>query len=537
MFWVSYCNKLLGMKNAVLFLGFSLFTCSVYAQNETKIEFDFASLQQTIHSFGASDCWRTQYIGKNWPLEKRNQIADLLFSSEYDEWGNPKGIGLSMWRFNIGSGSHEADNGGGIASPWRRTECFLDNNGNWDWNKQEGQRWMLEAARERGVKYSLGFSITAPYFMTKNGLARASEKNKYANIREDAYDDYAEFMVTVADKLDLDYLSPINEPQWEWITPAQEGMQATNDECSRLIHLMDKELVAKGSKTKIVFGEAADIRYLYRDGTDKPDRDNQIDEVFSKNGVSSIYGLSSVAETVSGHSYWSTWPVDTMINTRRELYNAIREKLPDSFTYWQTEYCPMEQNPDNPKGGGGRDLGMNTALYVSRVIHYDMTVANASSWQWWTAFSEWNYKDGLIFIDDGSISDGASTGKEPMIESCKNDGTFRTSKLMWALGNYSFFIRSGMIRISGNSVNESSNRGLLFSAYADFNDGKLVIVLINYSPQTSLIDLSFNSIPENFNIEKFKIYETSERCDLQYKGVTGMKYIVPPYSVITLSNK
>lgn len=53
---------------------------------------------------------------------------------------------------------------------------FLDKEGDWDWDKQEGQRWMLQAARERGVRYSLGFSITAPYFMTKNGMARASEK-------------------------------------------------------------------------------------------------------------------------------------------------------------------------------------------------------------------------------------------------------------------------------------------------------------------------------------------------------------------------
>lgn len=157
----------MGMNKLVFCLGFSLYAALGCAQEEQKLVFDFASPRQTIHSFGASDCWRVQYIGKNWPLEKRNQIADLLFSSEFDSWGNPKGIGLSMWRFNIGSGSHEAGDNGGVASLWRRTECFLDKEGNWDWDKQEGQRWMLQAARERGVRYSLGFSITAPYFMTK----------------------------------------------------------------------------------------------------------------------------------------------------------------------------------------------------------------------------------------------------------------------------------------------------------------------------------------------------------------------------------
>lgn len=509
-------------------------TIIVDAAEIQKIIFDFKSERQIIHSFGASDCWRTQYIGKNWPLEKREKIADLLFSSEFDEWGNPKGIGLSLWRFNIGSGSHEAGEKSGISSLWRRTECFLDNKGNWNWDKQEGQRWMLEAARKRGVKYSLGFSITAPYFMTKNGMARASEKNKYANIREDAYDDYASFMAEVSDKLGFDYLSPINEPQWEWVGSNQEGMQATNEECSRLIHFLDNEISKRSSKTKIVFGEAGDIRYLYRYGTDKPDRDNQIKEIFSKDGKYSISNLKNVEHVISGHSYWSTWPVDTMIQTREELYDEIKENLPE-FTYWQTEYCPMEKNKDNPNGGGGRDLTMNTALYVARVIHHDLTVANASSWQWWTAFSEWNYKDGLIFVDDGILSCGANKGNEKMIETCKNDGIYRTSKLLWVLGNYSFFVRPGMIRILEKS--SVSNDGILASAYVDYINKKISVVLINNTSQTQNIDLSFVSVPRKFNTKQFKMYETSDRCDLQYKGETGNIMFLPPFSVITLTNK
>lgn len=521
------------MKKALLFLGLSLYVSLGYAQNEQKLVFNFASPRQTIHSFGASDCWRVQYIGKNWPIEKRNQIADLLFSSEFDSWGNPKGIGLSMWRFNIGSGSHEAGDNGGVASQWRRTECFLEKEGDWNWDKQEGQRWMLQAARERGVRYSLGFSITAPYFMTKNGMARAREKTPYANIRENQFDDYAAFLAEVSTHLKLDYLSPINEPQWEWVGSGQEGMQATNEECSRLIHLLDKELKRRESKTKVVFGEAGDIRYLYRSGTNKPERDNQLKEIFSKKGIHSIYGLSSVAPIVSGHSYWSTWPVDTLIQTRKELAEELGKQLPSNYTYWQTEYCPMEQNPDNPRGGGGRDLGMNTALYVARVIHHDLTVANAASWQWWTAFSEWNYKDGLIFIDDGTIADGASRGDEEMIETCKNDGVFRTSKLLWALGNYSFFVRPGMVRLaSGAEMEESTS--VMASAYIDKSSKQVVVVLINYSEENQKVDLSFQSLPNEYYVQKYKLFETSNRSDLQYKGTVGNNFEVPARSILTL---
>lgn len=502
------------------------------------VVFDFKTPQQTMHSFGASDCWRVQYIGRNWPIDKREKIADLLFCSDFDDEGNPRGIGLSMWRFNIGSGSHEAGDKGGVDPLWRRTECFLDKDGQWDWTKQEGQRWMLKAAKDRGVRYTLGFSITAPYFMTKNGMARASEKNKYANLREDSYRGYAAFMAEVATKLEFDYLSPINEPQWEWVRSNQEGMQATNEECSRLIRDLDRELCRRRSDAKIVFGEAGDIRYLYRKGTDKPDRDNQLDEMFAGSGKHSISGLSTVAPIVSGHSYWSTWPIDTLVQTRKELKRRMEELLPGQYTYWQTEYCPMERNADNPQGGGGRDLGMNTALYIARVIHYDLTVANASSWQFWTAFSEWNYKDGLIFIDDGITVQGASRRDDKLVETCKYDGVFRPSKTLWALGNYSLFVRPGMVRL-GEAVSVDQDPvadggDLMASAYADIHKKQLVVVLINYSHEDRAAEIGFASLPAGYETEKFRLYETSENRDLAYRGTTSPNLVIPARSVVTL---
>lgn len=107
---------------------------------------DPAKTYQTMHSFGASDAWRTQHVGLNWPDEKKNRIADWLFSMEEDEDGNPRGIGLSMWRFNIGSGSYEQGDASGITNTWSRVECFLAPDGSYDFSKQAGQQWFLEAA-------------------------------------------------------------------------------------------------------------------------------------------------------------------------------------------------------------------------------------------------------------------------------------------------------------------------------------------------------------------------------------------------------
>lgn len=47
-----------------------------------NISVDLNQEMQTIDGFGASDAWRCQMVGKYWPEEKRNQIADWLFSQK-----------------------------------------------------------------------------------------------------------------------------------------------------------------------------------------------------------------------------------------------------------------------------------------------------------------------------------------------------------------------------------------------------------------------------------------------------------------------
>jgi hypothetical protein len=119
----------------------------VAASNTLTLRINNARVHQTMAGFGASDAWRMQMIGKHWPEAKKNQIADLLFGSKISKDGRPEGIGLSLWRFYIGSGSMEQGTNSGIADEWRRAECFQNPDGTYDWSKQAGQRWFLQAAK------------------------------------------------------------------------------------------------------------------------------------------------------------------------------------------------------------------------------------------------------------------------------------------------------------------------------------------------------------------------------------------------------
>ena len=105
-----------------------------------------------------------------------------------DEQGKPKGIGLSLWRFNLGAGSVEQGDSSQI-NYGTRTECFLAPDGSYDWNKQQGQRNFLRLAKERGVNLFLAFLNSPPVYFTQNGLATNTGRGGTLNLKENCYDD------------------------------------------------------------------------------------------------------------------------------------------------------------------------------------------------------------------------------------------------------------------------------------------------------------------------------------------------------------
>jgi hypothetical protein len=190
--------------------------------------------------------------------------------------------------------------------------------------------------------------------------------------------------------------------------------------------------------------------------------------------------------------------------------------------FWMTEYCVLENNDEII--GGGRDFSMNTALYVARVIFADLALANANSWQWWLAISPYDYKDGLVYTDYN-----------------KNDGNIFDSKTLWALGNFSRFIKPGMKRVAitrgdGRSDGQTLD-GLMVSSYVSEDKSKTSVVLINYGESAIPVKIAFNDISTPAAL---KIYVTDGKPenDLSYDGIFNINevYNAPPRSVVTITN-
>lgn len=491
----------------VLLVGLTL-TLNLLAQPERiKVEQDTVDLSvefQTIEHFGASDCWTIEPIGKFWSEQNKQRIADLLFSLD-------KGIGLSCWRFNIGAGLDDT-----MPVPYRTVESFAVAEGVYDWGRCEGQRWFLRAAKIRGVPYFLAFVNSPPRFLTKNGHPYCDPEVGTTNLREGAEEVFARYVADIIshfhnnpdelERITFNFVSPINEPQWDWNGPWQEGNRASNDDIRKIVKALHAELKRRNLPTEIVIPESGDLPHMWS-GREKYGG-------FYGRYIREFCGDPEIAPLLnyrlSYHSYWSDAP-HQIVAFRKRLREEIG--LFPGWRLWQTEYCVMEHN---------RDLTMATALRVARVIQLDLTIVGVTAWHWWLAVSIWDYKDGLIFTDWKKPGD-----TENII----------VPKLFWAFGNFSKFVRPGMKRVLLSRDNEANVNGLLGSVFRDPESGKVVLVYVNMQDVPVRLLLNWRGDEER-KIGRLTPFVTSENPEdnlRPYPSVSATGPIeIPPRSVVTL---
>jgi O-glycosyl hydrolase len=468
-----------------------------------KATIDATKKMQVMESFGASDAWTCQYAGL-WPAAQKNKMADLLFSKATDKNGNPLGIGLDFWRFSIGGGSTEQGKESGIKDEWRRQMSFLKKDGSYDEEGMKGQMWFLNAAKNRGVKYFLGF-VNSPHInFTLNGKAFSSDgKCNLDFAKSEAFCADLVNNIKIIKKqtgIELNYLSPVNEPQWKWNDGGQEGCPYDNAQITQLVKTLNTSLQQANLTTKIQVGDAGQLDFL----TNNSDRNKskQIYDFFNPVSPKYIGNLSNVDHSISGHSYFTTSPEDRAIKMRKTLADSI-SKTKD-LRFWMSEYCVLG---DATLKGEGRDLGMTTALFIAKLIHHDLTYANATSWQWWLAVSTGNYKDGLVYIDKS-----------------KTDGKVYDSKLLWAFGNYSRFIPEGSQRLATTLSNAD---GIYLSTYVANN--KVITVIVNTRKENAAIKLEGVKLKENV-----QLYTTSATQNLAPSSAKLNHLSLPAESVTTV---
>lgn len=138
---------------------------------------------------------------------------------------------------------------------------------------------------------------------------------------------------------------------------------------------------------------------------------------------------------------------------------------------------------------------MDIALYMSKVIHNDLTVAQVSSWSYWTSMdvSRWGHKNRFLLIS--LVPQGGESGD------IANEGTYRATPTLWVLGNYSRFIRPGYTRIN-LTMNETMN--FFGSAWISPEGDEIVAVYSNLSDKAvKLIDESEGWNSESVSVKTY----------------------------------
>ena len=504
-------------------IGFTFYFLLFYFFSQAQhkpvvVSMDAAITYQTIQNFGASDAWACQYAG-NWPDAKKQQMANWLFGMDTTAGGQPQGIGLSLWRFNIGAGSAQQGDASGIKDEWRRAESFLEQDSSWNWKRQAGQLWFLQAAKARGVQQFLAFLNSPPVQLTKNGKAFASKGE--CNIDAAKYSALGAYLVQVLNGVYttagilFNYISPVNEPQWDWSDGGQEGCPYTNEQISGLVRSISSAFAEKGIAAKILLPEAGQINYLYEKG-DKPGKGEQTNTFFDPHSAGYVGNLPQVQHSIAAHSYFTTSPHNKAVQMREKLAAGVASIA--GLDYWQSEYCILGDNAGEINGSK-KDLGMEAALYLARVIHNDLAVANAAAWQYWLAISPYDYKDGLIYIDKN-----------------KTDGQYHDSKMLWAMGNYSRFIRPGARRVQV-TVSDSAavGKNLLVSAYRNI-DNTFSIVVVNSS--AAAVDITLHC--RHAKLSRVRSYTTSDQGSLapgntEFTVTNSIR--IPARAIVTLAGR
>ena len=514
-------------------------------ESDWIITLDPSDRAQEIEGFGASDAWIIDPMVREWTrsghIDKVEELADMLFSVE-------SGIGLSMWRFNIGAGSAEQGNASRIPDPFRRAELFMDRPfGNIDDSKQAGQVLFAQAAAARGVEEMIAFINSPPVWATKNRIAHPGSRGEFdaigsTNLKADMLEPFADFQAKTvaflrAEKgLPITYLSPINEPTWHWTDQTQEGNRYNNQQVRDLYLAAYAALETNNliGKVKIDAGETVEYRAALSDkttvaGEGKPYNGgmNAENHGLYRDYIGLLLGDPLMQQVTSNkislHGYFSDALPERIVDLRQAVRAEVKAVSPNA-TIWMSEFCILGQAEGiRPFDGHGFDVNdMDYALHVARIIHHDLVDMDASAWMWWLAVTAYDYKDGLLKIDRSLQPD-----------------SLQASKLMWALGNFSRFVRPGFSRVN---ITASKDSDLLISAYLSQSGKDWVLVAVNLKKEAQ--SLAWQSTDSNGQMTvtnipaEWQMYVTNEQYDLsKTESTIHNRVVLPPRSVITLTGR
>ena len=461
-----------------------------------------------FEGWGTSLCWWANRIG----------YSDVLSRLAADAFCSPEsGLGLNILRYNIGGGDDPAHNhifrtDSMMPGFWKNPvvdEASGTYTWEYDWSQDANQRNVLSACLQAGEDMIVeAFSNSPPYFMTVSGCSSGSVTPSRNNLRDDAYDAFAQYLADVAEHFSTEWairfqsLSPMNEPDtayWQAYSPKQEGCHFDPGE----------------SQSRILTAAAAKLREKGLDdillaGTDETSIDLQARSL----SMLSPEALAAVSR-VDTHAY---------SGTGRDALR--REALAKGKNLWMSEV------------DGGETLGKNAGemgagLWLAREIITDLNGLAPSAWILWQVIDSHICKDGYLGRKDSGMVNIKGGYWGTAVADHDRERLVLTMKY-YVFGQFTRYIRPGcrLLAVDGDAV-----------AAEDPQRQRLVVVAMNAENQetTLRVDLSAfgDAVPAGTHVQAVRTSGTMANgehwAELPGPDIDGNGFtaVLAPHSVTT----
>ena len=416
-----------------------------------KIKLNREKTFQTYEGIGASGAWWAQIVG-GWDNkdengeEIRNVVSRLLYNKT-------DGIGMNIYRYNIGGGSAQSGNGN-YWDPARRAESFGSGDGKYDFTKDKNAVYMMNQAVRDGAEEVILFVNSPVEGLTKNGWAHLKKHQIFrTNLARKNYSDFAKYCLDVTEHfvsqgLPVKYLSPINEPFWIW-NGGQEGCHYSPRQAGKVMLCFAKEMKKRKALSCIKLSgvENGDIRWFNKSYT---------------RNLLKYPEVRNLIDSVDIHSYFLYQPLP-FFNNRIKFLNRFRKWMDKNYPDMPVKMSEWTHMV------GGKDAGMDSALETVKVMIEDFTLLNVTSWQHWLACSHYDYHDGLIYFDTDKKS-------------------IETTKRLYVTGNFSKYIPLEAKRIEAQCDDEE----IMLVAFE--KSGVLTVIIRNASKNEKNFVLPDNAL-------------------------------------------
>ncbi len=358
-----------------MLLGLNTSTAQAAGKSEDMITINVPDIQNTrpFEGWGTALCWWANRIGYSDELAQKS--ADLFFGDN--------GLRMNVLRYNIGGGDDPTHH------HITRTDSEVPGWLKWDEEKQQFVYDYTADHRQlnvllRGVKAAGEdaavevFANSPPYFMTVSGCTSGAVNPNDNNLREDCFDDFAEYLVHVTDYIQHELgvkvvsLSPMNEPNtdyWPAYSWKQEGCHYDQGETQSNMIIATAKALEKSQSRNVLIAVS-----------DETSTDKQLKE---------WYAYSDEAKKYIGRINTHTYGEEA-----RAAMGELAQR--EGFNLWMSEV-------DGSGKEGTRSGEMGAALWMGKKIIADINDLMPTAWVMWQAIDNHISKDGFNGNQDSGM--------------------------------------------------------------------------------------------------------------------------------------